>query len=115
MKPETHHVAPATFFILLILFAGCGYPEVSPKTYELAKALYSVSNLKRADGLEKVERLISESLQAEEITDTEADYLREILQQCRDGEWDDAQQECRSLMEDQVGRQRTPAPHQHEM
>lgn len=97
----------------MLLIAGCGYPEVSPKTYELAKAMYSVSNLKREDGIEKVESLIAESLQAGEITDGEADYLREIVQQCRDGEWDDAQQECRRLMEDQVGTRQRSHPHQH--
>ena len=94
----------STIVVLLIsaLLPGCGYSEVSPRTYEIAKALYSVSNLKRAEGLEKAETLIDESLQAGEIIEKEANYLRGIVQQCRNGEWDQAQQECRQLMEDQV-------------
>lgn len=112
MNAGTFHKLTIAILCCLVV-SGCGYPEVSPKTYQIAKALYSVSNLKRTDGIENVEELISKSLQAEEISDTEADYLQEIVHHCRDGEWDDAQQECRRLMEDQVGRQRTPATHPH--
>jgi hypothetical protein len=113
MKSITYHIAAIIVVLALSLLPGCGYPEVSPKTYEIAKALYSVSNLKREEGLEKVETLINESLHAGEIIEKEADYLREIVQQCRKGQWADAQKKCRRLMEDQVGRQRTAEPHQH--
>lgn len=118
MNTRTPYAITFTMLLALCLVAlcclpGCGYPEVSPRTYEIAKALYSVSNLKRTEGIPKVETLIADSLQAGEITDREADYLNEIVECCRDGKWESAQRECRELMEDQVGVERESTPHQH--
>ena len=98
-----------TFSLLVLLFgslllSGCGYPEVSPKTYELSKALYSVCNQKSPERLDKVQALIQSSLNQEEITSREADWLNGIIKQAQAGEWDEALQESRRIMEDQAGR-----------
>ena len=104
MKSATYQTTAIVLLLLLTILPGCGYPEVSPTTYEIAGALYSVSNLKREDGLANVETLISESLQAQEISSREAGYLIEIVQQCRAGDWETAQAECRRMMDDQIDR-----------
>lgn len=113
-KSPTFRATVSGLLFMLLQLPGCGYPEVSPKTYEIAKALYSVSNLKREEALEKIEALISESLQTGELSDREADFLTEIVAHCRAGDWETAQSECRKLMEDQIGTQRDASPHRHE-
>ncbi|QDT29698.1 hypothetical protein Enr10x_50530 [Gimesia panareensis] len=102
---------PHRFTLALVLFlcgglllSGCGYPEVSPKTYEISKALYSVCNQKSQERLEAVEELIQSSLEQEEISEREAEWLGEIIRQARQGEWEAALRETRQIMEDQVGR-----------
>lgn len=93
-------------------FPGCGYPEVSPKAYELTKALYSATNLKQVERLNAVESLIEEAVKAQEITAQEADYLSDIITRAREGDWEKAQEETRALMEDQIGSSQSQ-PHSH--
>lgn len=83
---------------------ACGYPEVSPKTYEISKALYSVCNQKSVERLESITKLIQSSLESNEITESEANWLNEIVTQAHEGEWESATLEARQLMEDQIGR-----------
>lgn len=90
--------------LFVMQFNACGYPEVSPKTYEISKALYSVCNQKNKERLETVTKLIEKSLSNEEISDSEADMLNEIVAQAQADEWEKAMLESRTLMEDQVGR-----------
>ncbi|WP_298861605.1 hypothetical protein [uncultured Gimesia sp.] len=94
--------------LLLIVIAlqlnACGYPEVSPKTYEISKALYSVCNLKSEERLQVVKALIQSSLEKKEINKNEADMLNEIVAQAQANEWEEAMLESRNLMEDQIGR-----------
>lgn len=85
-----------------VITVGCGYPEVSPKTYEFAKALYSATNLKQSDRVDEVETLIEAAISKGEISRREANYLREIIELSRSGEWEEAQKMTRRLMEDQV-------------
>lgn len=84
--------------------AGCGYPEVSPKTYEISKALYSVCNQKSEERLVAVEKLIQHSLEQNEINDSEAKWLNGMITQAREGAWETAMQESRRMMEDQAGQ-----------
>ena len=94
-----------TFVVMTLLaFSGCGYPEVSPKTYEISKALYSVCNQKSEERLAAVEKLIQSSLEQNEINDSEAQWLNGIIKQAREGNWEAAMQESRQMMEDQAGR-----------
>lgn len=94
----------ALLVLTLLPLNGCGYPEVTPKTYELSKALYSVCNQKSEERLEAVQKLIQSSLEQNEINESEADWLNGIIAQAQEGNWETATQEVRQLMEDQIDR-----------
>lgn len=107
-----------TFKICLLFLAftpmGCGYPEVSPKTYEIAKALFSATNLRQTERIDELERMIDKANDTGEISNREAGYLDEVIEHGRAGDWEEAQQQARQLMEDQIGA--SPAkskPHTH--
>ena len=93
-------------FVILALFgvSGCGYPEVSPQTYALSKALLTACNLKREEQLIKVDKMIESHLQNGEISASEAKWLQAISKQGHQGEWETAAAEARQLMKDQVNR-----------
>lgn len=91
---------------LLLLTAahlvGCGYSQVSPTTYELAKALFSITNRQATDMLAKAEARIDQAVKAEQISQQEAQWLTEIVELARDGDWASAHAAARRLMEDQI-------------
>ena len=89
----------------VILISGCGYPEVSPQTYDLANALYTACNLKNDEQLSKVKQLIEESLSEEQLTKREAAWLLEIVKNATAGNWEEAASEARQLIKDQVHEQ----------
>jgi hypothetical protein len=88
----------------LIFCLGCGYPEVSPKTYEISKALYAVCNLKQKDDLDKVTDVISEAVSESEVSEDESEWLLAIVEKAGSGEWEEAAEDARSILEDQVDR-----------
>ena len=93
------------FLLLYLPFThGCGYGEVSPKTYELAKALYNISNRKLDDKLADVKLQIAEELGKEEISKQEANWLNEIVERAERQEWGNAMKSARRMMEDQVAK-----------
>lgn len=99
----TNYGVVALASVLLAVAPGCGgYGEVSPQAYEYAKAIYNVTNRKAEDRLAKLSKQIDASRQAEEISTTEADWLRDILKQAGDGNWKKANKQARAMMEDQV-------------
>ena len=93
-----------SLMLTLLPLSGCGYPEVSPKTYEISKALYSVCNQKSQARLDVVTKLIQSSLENKEISESEADWLSGIIKQAQEGKWEAATKETRQLMEDQIDR-----------
>jgi len=88
--------------ISVILLSGCSYGEVSGNTYEYAKALYSICNRHDAEGLEKASLQIAAAKSEGEITEQEAKWLQDIIADARNEQWEDAMQECRQMMEDQI-------------
>lgn len=86
----------------LICCAGCGYPKIGEKAYEISKALYSTCNLKREKDLDKVSEVIEQAFSASELSESESEWLMAIVEQARSGEWESAEQEVRSIMEDQT-------------
>ncbi|MDA7503376.1 hypothetical protein OAF42_04700 [Planctomicrobium sp.] len=88
--------------LILILLPGCGYPEVSEKTYEITKALYSACNRQSDVQLAKIELIISNAREANEISAKEAKWLDQILMSAQEGGWESATAESRKLMEDQI-------------
>lgn len=87
----------------LSFVVGCsGYPEVSPRTYEYATALYNVASRKAADRLEPLSEQIAASLELQEISRSEAKWLTAILEDASEGNWKEASKAARAMMEDQV-------------
>ncbi len=106
MSPRLHQKSIAAILVIALgsQLTGCGYPPVSPKAYELSKALYAVCNQKNAERLPVVSDLIQASLTDESITKSEGQWLNNIVDAGKNGEWETATQEARSLMDDQVDR-----------
>jgi hypothetical protein len=91
--------------LLLALFAaivGCGYGELSPRTYDYAKALYSICNRRDERRLDEFATLVGEDLRRGEISAQEADWLNDVVAQARGGHWEEANAAARQLLEDQV-------------
>jgi hypothetical protein len=87
---------------LLVFLSGCGYGKVSPKTKDIANALYTVCNIKQTAKLDVVDALIKTSLEGQEITTTEARYLTDIVSEARKGDWDLASQHSYSMVKEQA-------------
>ena len=100
------HSSITPVLLLLItpfLFVGCSkYGEVSPRTYEISSALYSVCNRKDTTRLDKVQELIESSVSSGDISASEQQWLTEIVESGRSGDWESAAQEARTIMEEQV-------------
>ena len=92
----------------LILISGCGYPEVSPLTYEYSKAIYSIANQKDLDRLKIIESKINAAATTGELTDDESKWLGEMIADATSGDWDRASQSARRLMMDQVETTKSP-------
>ncbi|QDT35050.1 hypothetical protein [Thalassoglobus polymorphus] len=90
--------------MLLCGLTGCGYPDVSPKTYEISKALYSACNRKSDEHVSKISKLIESHLESGDLSEREAKWLRVIIHNAEEGRWEAATLEARQLMEDQVHR-----------
>ncbi len=87
---------------LLVTAIGCGYGEISPVAYQHSKSLYTVSNLRSSDSIERVEKAIARDLQAGKLPPHEAGWLSDICEHCRAARWEEAQAAARQMMEDQV-------------
>ena len=93
---------PALAAATIGFVGGCGYPKVSSRTYEIAKALYAVCNREQSDKLESVVALINDSLHDGSISTAESRWLRAVIEQARAGEWESATRETRQILEDQI-------------
>lgn len=87
---------------LTVLCVGCGYGEVSPAAYEHSKSLYTVSNLRSSDSVERVAEAIARDLEAGKLSESEAGWLTDICDDCRAARWREAQDAARRIMQDQV-------------
>lgn len=105
---NNHHRARRYFvsrtigFILCAATLGCGYPQVSPRTYDYATALYSICNQKDEARLDEFAKQFEADLLANELSQQEADWLGEIVAQARGGDWQQASAAARRILEDQV-------------
>lgn len=95
--------AVVLLLMLFLMIQGCQqYGTVSPKTYEIASALYSVCNRHDAGRLPVVDGLINDAQQAAEISESEAGWLREIVRSAHQGDWEQAMLDARTMMSEQV-------------
>ncbi len=90
--------------IVVILLMNRGYGKVSPKAYQLAKALYSTCLSKNEQRLDIVEAILHETEQSSEdqVTPQERVWLDRIIRKARAGRWQSAANAARRMMEDQV-------------
>ena len=89
--------------MLSVTFAGCSqYGEVSPKAYEISSALYSVCNRKDESRLDQVQQLIVEAANSDELSSSEQEWLLDIVEAGRAGNWMSAGQDARTMMEEQI-------------
>ncbi len=72
------HGLLACVLTLAVSVSGCGYPDVSPKTYEVANALYAAANRRSIEHVEKALAVTDELIAAGDISEREADWLRSI-------------------------------------
>lgn len=101
---------------VLYFFFGRGYGKMSPLGYDFAQALYSACNQKDLERVNKVEALIQEYFDKDEIHKQERRWLNSIIHLARKEKWSRAQQEARKLLDAQIeyGQSSTPKPpHKH--
>lgn len=107
MNSLRHHSLRVLCCLLVfgsLLLAGCGYGEISPLSYEYAKALYGICNRRDAKRLDDLRGQIATALEKQEITDRESDWFADLIAQAESGEWQEAAEGARQMMEDQAGR-----------
>jgi hypothetical protein len=96
-------VVAAVLALAILTSTGCSqYGEVSPKAYEVSTALYSACNQKDQSRLDKVEELISNAAESGELSSAEQTWLNEIVKSGRSGAWEDAAQDARTMMKEQI-------------
>lgn len=88
--------------VFLALAVGCGYGEVSPHTYEYAKALYSICNRRAGDQIGNARQQIQSHHEQGKLSKKEAQWLADILDDAQAGKWESAASASRRMMENQV-------------
>lgn len=93
------------FFLATVsLTVGCGreYAGASEQTYKIATALVAICDRKVEPKLAEVETLIEEGVKNDSVSEREANYLQDIVEQARAGEWEAAEEKARQVLSDQV-------------
>jgi hypothetical protein len=104
-KLKSFNLFIAWLLITGITSSGCNsYGTVSPASYDFAMAMYSISNTKSADKLPTFEQKLAEAKQGGTLSAQEAEWLEEILESARAGEWQSAAVASRTMMAEQAGR-----------
>ena len=99
----TRNKIPVMAALVCCIAVGCQqYGEVSPKAYEVAKALYSICNRKDVPRLKEVEALIVTASDSSELSASEQEWLLAIVEKARAGKWTYAMQDARVMMSEQV-------------
>ena len=83
--------------------------KLSAHGYDVTIALYRACNQKSLAGLDQVQAMIADESkadagEADESDRNGADSIREIIAVAKSGQWQQASEACRKLMEDQVER-----------
>jgi hypothetical protein len=87
----------------LLLDCGCTkYPDVSPATYDYAKAIYSITNRQAENQLPALTEQIETSLESGELSQQEARWLSDIIDDASRDQWGKASRAARQIMEDQL-------------
>lgn len=84
------------------LLTGCGSNRVSPRATEYAQAIYTASNLQKESNLQPLRQKILLDRNEGALASHEADRLFQILDNAEAGEWVQAMQASRRLIEKQI-------------
>ena len=79
-----------------------GYGQVSELGYQYATAMFSACNQQDEARLQRIAAMVEQSTAAGELPQQEAAWLRQIIDMGLAGHWEDASEEVRQLMEDQL-------------
>jgi len=86
-------------------WAGCQrYPEMSPRAFEIAKAIDNLCNLKNTDQIPNARQKVNTDLQSGLITDREHGWLMSVLDDAEAGNWEQASATARQLLTSQQNR-----------
>ncbi len=88
----------------LVWCGGCGYPRVGPQTYQIAKALHTVFNLRDETSLPRAREFVNNAAARGEITERDHGLLMELMALAEAGEWHRAEREVLRLLADQNER-----------
>ena len=91
--------------VALVVFAGvwngCGRPQVAPEHLHLTSELRTAISTQNAEWLERVETVVEEHHQADEMSDREYKAFRSIIDRAHSGDWRAAEQEVLALQKAQ--------------
>jgi outer membrane protein assembly factor BamD (BamD/ComL family) len=88
--------------LLMILLAGCGPPAVnSPEAERSVDALYTAVTSRRPELLDQCEQRLKQLLTEEKLTPSAHGELADIIQQARQGEWQEAAETLDSFIRNQ--------------
>ncbi len=101
---NSRNVVLLSLFVVLVggyWWINRGYGEVSPKTYEFSKSLYSACLKKSEEHLGKVEEMLNE-VEGDRLSSNERVWLKQMIELARNGRWESAASKARQMMEDQL-------------
>lgn len=102
-----HRVGGALAAAALAAFVwcgGCGYPRVGPQTYQIAKALHTVFNLRDDAGLPRAREYLAQAAARGEISERDHGLLERLVEMAEAGDWQRAEREVLRLLADQNER-----------
>ncbi len=74
------------------------------RDYDTVLALYRVCNQRNIEGLEQIESQLFGPTMASPNVSASRVAVENVIRKAKSGRWDDAQRDCRRLLEDQVLR-----------
>lgn len=99
LKPLMHCLTMT--LVLSGLICGCGHPQVSRGTYELAKVIDNLCSYRKPGQIDAARELIRKEHASKSISDSEQTLLMGILDQAQSGDWQGAGLEARGLLQAQ--------------
>jgi hypothetical protein len=94
----------AATLLALVWCGGCGYPRVGPQTYQIAKALHTVFNLRDEAGLPRAREYLAQAASRGEISERDHGLLERLVDMAEAGDWHRAEREVLRLLADQNER-----------
>ncbi|MFY9252745.1 MAG: hypothetical protein WAO83_04795 [Fuerstiella sp.] len=97
-------IAGAGLLVTIVLGTrGCSqYGEVNALTFAHAKGLYAACNTRQPQRLDVCAAMIDTAESTQQMSATEAGFLREIIAKGKSEKWEEAQVMARKLMADQA-------------